>query len=291
MATPFPAPTKAWHTTEYEGINPERPELSAAGKTIVITGGGSGIGPHIATAFARAGAANIVILGRTSSTLQDTKSSLNASYPKVNVIAIVADVVDKAAVDAAFDEIHNSVGLIDGLISNAGYLAEPSPVATTSIDDWWKAFETNVKGPLHLAQAFLRYVAPVERQPVIVNVTSGIAHLPVWPGMSSYAASKIAGVKLFDYLGAENPGVRVVSIQPGTIDTAMARKAKGPAMDDASLPAGFSVWLASKEAEFLNRKCVWTNWDVEELKAMADKIKGSDLFTLQLQGIPFADKE
>ncbi|KAI1044134.1 hypothetical protein LB505_010555 [Fusarium chuoi] len=56
--------TKTWHNKPYPSIDPTRPELSAAGKFVAITGGGTGIGRSIAIAFAQAGASTVAILGR-----------------------------------------------------------------------------------------------------------------------------------------------------------------------------------------------------------------------------------
>jgi hypothetical protein len=47
------------------------------------------------------------------------------------------------------------------------------------------------------------------------------------------------------------------------------------------------VWLASPEAAFLKGKYIWANWDVQEMKARADEIAGSDLLTMKLSGWPF----
>lgn len=55
----------------------------------------------------------------------------------------------------------------------------------------------------------------------------------------------------------------------------------------ASLPAHLAVWLASKEAHFLNGKYVWAHWDVEEMKARADEIKNSPMLTTNTVGWPF----
>jgi hypothetical protein len=65
MKPPYPAPVTEWHNDTYDAINPQRPELSQAGKIVVITGAGSGIGREIAHAFAEAGASSMHILGRT----------------------------------------------------------------------------------------------------------------------------------------------------------------------------------------------------------------------------------
>jgi hypothetical protein len=58
-------------------------------------------------------------------------------------------------------------------------------------------------------------------------------------------------------------------------------------MDIVSLPASFNVWLASDEARFLKGKYLWTNWDVDELKARAKEIEESTQFTIGLVGWPF----
>lgn len=54
-----------------------------------------------------------------------------------------------------------------------------------------------------------------------------------------------------------------------------------------SLPASFSVWLASEEARFLKGKFLWTNWDVDELKARAGELENSPQLTIGLVGYPF----
>lgn len=56
-----------------------------------------------------------------------------------------------------------------------------------------------------------------------------------------------------------------------------------------SLPASFSVWLASPEASFLKGKFLWTNWDVDELKAKAKEIEESNQLSIGLGGWPFQD--
>ncbi|KAK4888865.1 hypothetical protein LTR49_028821 [Elasticomyces elasticus] len=52
--------------------------------------------------------------------------------------------------------------------------------------------------------------------------------------------------------------------------------------DNIDLPASFLVWAASNEAKFLNGKFVWAQWDVDELKKMADTIRGTENFTFGL---------
>jgi FlaA1/EpsC-like NDP-sugar epimerase len=79
--TPFPPFTKVWHTEPYPAISPTRPELSVTGKSVLITGGGTGIGAAIAKAFAAAGSTQIAIVGRTEKTLLATKQELETLFP------------------------------------------------------------------------------------------------------------------------------------------------------------------------------------------------------------------
>lgn len=142
MKPPFPAPVDEWHNDTYEAINPTRPELSQAGKVIVITGGGSGLGRDIAEAYALAGATTIHVIGRTIQTLEETKSLIESKYPKAQVAAHVADISDRdATIKAA-----KAIGNWNVLVGNAGYLPTAKPI-TEDPDDWWRAFEVKRRAP------------------------------------------------------------------------------------------------------------------------------------------------
>ena len=211
----LPSYTKTWHNDTYDAIDPLNPALSATGKTVFITGGGSGVGAGIVDAFAATGAARIAISGRTEKTLLDKKREVEAAHPNSQVSVFVADVVDEKAVPAAFE----SLGKVDILVHNAGAMSKLEPLSTASISEWWKGVEVNIKGSLIVTQAFLK-VAPQDA--VLVNVTTGAAHLPPFPDHSSYVAGKIGSNKFFDAVQVENPNLRVVNIHPGVIKSAMS---------------------------------------------------------------------
>ena len=59
-------------------------------------------------------------------------------------------------------------------------------------------------------------------------------------------------------------------------------------MNIVSLPASFHLWLASPEAKFLNKKFLWCNWDIEELKARKDELQGSIELNIYHSGWPWA---
>jgi NAD(P)-dependent dehydrogenase (short-subunit alcohol dehydrogenase family) len=202
-----------------------RPELSTniKGKTVVVTGGVAGIGARVAHAFAKAGATQIAILGRTEKTLQANKEAIEADFPGVKVIYVIADIVDKTAVASAFTSITAQLGKIDICVNNAGYIPAVSAIKDADADDWWRGYEVNVRGSFNVVQAFL---PAVSNHPYLIHVTTGAAILPPIPGFSSYATTKIIGVKLFEYVLAENPHVHAVSVHPGGVMTDMGHKAK-----------------------------------------------------------------
>lgn len=233
----FPSPTKTWHSTVYPGISPSRPDLSVTEKVVLITGAGLGLGPHIAHAFAAAGSTSIALLGRTLSTLQSTAASLKSSFPNIKVLVLVADIVDKSTVDAAFAETKAKLGPIDILVSNAAYFPDAALIGDSDIDEWWKGLDVNLRGNLVLVQAFLKNMA---EKPTVLNVTTAGAHIPAIPSLSGYAVSKLAGLKFFEYVAAEYPQVRVMNVHPGVMDTAMGAKASKSGvkipLDDSESP-------------------------------------------------------
>ncbi|KAL2867227.1 SDR family NAD(P)-dependent oxidoreductase [Aspergillus lucknowensis] len=285
--------TETWHSEPYPLISPTRPELSAAGKNVAITGGGTGIGRATAIAFAQAGAKSVAIVGRRIDRLEATVAALKAldldssrTLPAATQILFEpADIRDRASITSALANIVRQVGgQIDIFVSNAGVLPADGPVVGYSEADLRDSLETNLLGAFNALQAFLPLAAPGAK---VFNTSSGIAHWmpqPELPGVWAYAAAKIAAVRMFDYFAAENPGIHVVNIQPGIIATEVNPKITvGP--DSVELPAHFLVWLASDEAKFLKDKFVWANWDVQELMARADEIRDSVLLRVTLNGV------
>ncbi|KAE9977959.1 hypothetical protein EG328_001752 [Venturia inaequalis] len=277
---PFPAPVKEWHNDTYASIDPSRPELSAKGKKIVITGGGYGIGRGTAIAFAEAGAAGIAILGRKEAPLQETKEFIENKY-NIPVSTHVADVTDESAIKKAAKEI----GEWHVLDMNAGYFAAPAETMEISADEWWKPFEINIKGSFITAQAFLPNRG---KDATLIGVSTGAVNLPaaMLIRTSSYASSKYGLLKVMEILAAEFPDVHVVTIHPGVVETNMLEKsemAEQLPIDTPELPAHFAVWISSPEAAFVRGKFVSCNWDVDELKKAAKKITETDsLFTTSL---------
>ncbi|MCJ1341208.1 hypothetical protein MMC09_006504 [Bachmanniomyces sp. S44760] len=289
------SPTKTFHSKVYPAIEPTRPELSTKGKTVFITGGAAGVGLALTHSFAAAGATHIGIIGRRGELLAKTKKELEAEFPALTIFTRTADVLDQVAVNEAFSAFAASIGgggehKIDILIHNVGYLSHMAPIKSTEIGEWWKSFEINIKGSLIVAQGFLPHAA---KDAKVVYLTTAVATLGPLPGGSAYASSKLGATKVFEYLQAENPDLRVISVHPGVLQTEMQDKLidDGISMPqhEMSLPAGTVLWAASPEAEFMKGKILWANWDVTELKQREKEIESSNFLSLTLGGFPFAD--
>ncbi|KAH8820709.1 NAD(P)-binding protein [Xylogone sp. PMI_703] len=251
----LPTFTKIYHHDSYAAIDPKREALSVVGKTVLVTGGGYGIGAAIVKGFADAGATSIIIVGRKSSPLDATKLEVE-SFSTAKMLTYAADISNASAMTTIFRTASATVGKIDILVNCAGFLPSPALFIDSELDDWWRGFEVNVKGLAIVAQGFLKHAAD---NAVFLNL-----------------------------LQAENPSIRFVSVHPGLIKTDMAIKSGlvDVPFGDAKLPAHFLVWLASAEADFLKGRYVWVNWDVPELIERKDEIVNQNKLVLSLEGWP-----
>ncbi|KAH8880997.1 NAD(P)-binding protein [Thozetella sp. PMI_491] len=279
--------TKTWHNEPYAAIDPKRPELSAKGKFVVVTGGATGLGKAIAIAFAQAGAKTIAILARRLENLELAAAEISkeASAHETKVLFESADVSKRASLDSAVAGLMEKAGnaKVDILVHSAGVSQDIGPVKGYSESQYRYGLEVNVIGAFNVMQSFAPVLATHAH---VYNISSGMAHIaPMWIEHWSYAAGKAAVVKMFDYLQEQQPEWHVVQLQPGVVSTGLNARFGVVSEDTPELCGNFTVWLASPEAEFLKRKFVWVNWDVDELKDRADEIKNSTLLRLALNGV------
>ncbi|KAF2865224.1 putative short-chain dehydrogenase [Massariosphaeria phaeospora] len=281
--------TKTWHSKPYPQISPLLPELRATDRVVFITGGGTGIGKATAIAFAQAGAKVIAIFGRRIDKLQAAAEEIRKANPNgtTTVVFEAVDLSQRAAVDVAFANAVKKAGdaHIDIFIHNAGILQTSGVVAGYDYEEFRNGLDLNMGGAFNAVQAMLPLLAPEAK---VFNIASAIAHVRLVPHCWAYAGSKMANVKMFDYLQAENPNLHVVNVHPGIVNTEMnaSTELEDIGVDDIDLPAHFLIWLASQQAEFLKGKFVWVNWDVEDLKERAEEIKSSLVLTVGLHGVP-----
>ncbi|CEJ86175.1 hypothetical protein VHEMI04030 [[Torrubiella] hemipterigena] len=287
--------TKQWHSEPYPSIDPQRPELSANGKVVVITGAGTGVGQAMAVAFATAGAKAIAVIGRRMALLKQVAEELQRKNHNVQVLCEPADVTQEAQIMGAFRRIADQVGPIDILCSNVATVPRCPTIKDADPNIILDGFKTNIIGMLHVVQAFLAYSA---QGAVLINTSTGLAHGGYAPGMAAYASTKSAALRLMSYLAIENQHLHIVNMSPGVLIRSEASeyyaaevyKATGRVLvfnDEPQLSGNFAVWLASPEAAFLKGKTVWANWDVDELKSKTSDIENSNLLSLGLHGVDF----
>lgn len=191
-----------------------------AGKNVVITGGGTGIGAAAAIAFAQAGAKSVSIIGRRVDRLQTAGAAITEANPATQVVLQTGDVADPTSIKAALGAIvAKTGGKIDIFLNNAGMLPKEATVMDSPELEVRQSFETNVMGSFNALQAFTPLAAPGAK---LLNTGSSIGHwapLPEVPGVWSYAAAKAATLKMIDYYASENPNIYVVSVHPGIVGT------------------------------------------------------------------------
>jgi citronellol/citronellal dehydrogenase len=184
------------------------------GKTIVVSGGGTGIGRAIARELAALGA-TVVICSRAAEHLEPTRAEIAAAGGKVT--ALPCNIRDPAAVQAFFAEVVRRHGRVDGLVNNAGgqFL---SPAEAITPKGWHAVVETNLTGTWYMSRAALD-AGMREHGGAIVNVV-----MEMWrgfPGMAHSGAARAGVVNLTQSLALEWApyGVRINAVAPGLIDS------------------------------------------------------------------------
>jgi NAD(P)-dependent dehydrogenase (short-subunit alcohol dehydrogenase family) len=227
MSLPRDIALRTYRTDTYSSISPTLAHLSTAGKSALVTGAGAGgIGAAITASLARSGISTLGLLGRNESRLRQTEQTVQAISPTTTVHIYIADLTDRPAVQTAVSTFAAAIpgGTIDILIANAGYMSELSSVAAAEPVEWWKSFEINVLGNMHLVQAFLPFATPAtakedDKGAAIVHISSSVVHGPYLPQYSAYRAAKAGATKMFEYIAAENPQHFVLQVHPGFILT------------------------------------------------------------------------
>lgn len=193
-----------------------------AGKTVVITGGGGGIGSALARRFAAAGAW-VALLDLDGARARAVAVELEAEG--VPALGIGCDITDPDATRAAFARIEDKLGPVDVLVNNAG-TSHRSPATETRVGVLRKVMEVNYFGSVHCTEAALPSLIANRGQVIVVSSVAGFAPLL---GRCGYAASKHALHGYFNTLRAElaPKGVNVLIVCPSYTATAFGPNALG----------------------------------------------------------------
>ncbi len=185
------------------------------GKTVLVTGGGSGIGLEIAQQFLRSGA-TVFIASRKADRLEKALPLLRPLGP---VFARAADIREPEQVEQLADFIASSGnGRLDILVNNAGGQF-PSPAEDISPKGWQAVINTNLNGTWNATQTMAKRFFLPQNQGVVVNIV--VNNFRGFPGMSHTAAARAGVMNLTQSLAVEwaRRGVRLNCIAPGIIQS------------------------------------------------------------------------
>ena len=209
-------------------------------KTVVVTGGNSGIGEAIARAAAAAGASVVIDYiddaARTESIVRDIRDAGG------NAIGFKADVTDVDALDRLAAAAADAFGDLDVWVNNAG-IDTKTGLLDTTVEQFDRVIAVNLRGAFFGTQIAARRFIAQGSGGVVLNISSTHEDWPM-PGNIAYCTSK-GGIRMFTRTaGVElgHYGIRVVNLAPGAVDTAvnaatMADEAKRTALAK-SIPLG-----------------------------------------------------
>ena len=191
---------------------------SLQGKVALVTGAGKGIGRAVALALAAEGV-HVGLLARTESDLQTLAAEI--APHGVKTATVVADVADRAAVEAAAAQLEQQLGPIDILINNAG-IGSFAKFLEMEPADWEHIIQVNLMGTYYVTRAVLPGM--IARQTGdIINISSTSGQRAA-AGSSAYSASKFAIMGLTEALMQEvrKHNIRVTALTPSTVATPLA---------------------------------------------------------------------
>jgi NAD(P)-dependent dehydrogenase (short-subunit alcohol dehydrogenase family) len=264
-------PTATYHRKSYDRIAKHH-GFDSKDKTVLVTGGSSGVGFSICKAFAEAGVKRIAIVSRSPAPLEKARAELAALCPATQALAYQASVTD----NARMAEILQHLGTVDVLVMCAAAVHNRAKANSISTEDVQTAFDTNVVAAFNLTKTYLATPMPASGSKTIINISSAVAQVSNTL-RSGYGASKAAAAQILQCFATErdSEALRIFSFHPGAFYTpAVAEHFARDEIqwDDVELPAHFALWLAGPESGFLNGRYLWAHWDVDELIALKDRL-------------------
>jgi len=197
-----------------------------AGRTVIVTGAGQGIGRATALRFAREGA-EVMLVGRTREPLSETRGLIERGGGRAWVQT--ADVREAAEVQAVVQTARGRWQRIDVLVNNAG-VDDATPFLEVTEENWDRVVDTNLKAPFLMSQQVA--LEMVRGGGGVILHTASIDALGADGSYAAYNASKAGLLGLNRTMAMELApyGIRVNCVSPGFTHTTMTEQAVGPGM-------------------------------------------------------------
>ena len=266
------------------------------GKNIVITGSGRGIGKEVAKACAKEGA-NIGLTARTLEELNKSKEEIENLGKGVKISVKTADITKINEVEEAFNHFKDELGMIDGVIANAGASRMGN---THEFDDdrFANIINVNIIGVFNTFKAAYPFLKKDDKKHKAKFVITGsAAFLSPMPKFAAYTASKYAAVGLLKSLAIEykKENINFIEILPTMVDTRMLRGRKagdGNKADNVMNPwdlNDYYIFALSDLANKVDNELIITS-DIQDVmkiiqKAPADKKEGWETFKTYLEEV------
>lgn len=276
------------------------------GRAAIITGASMGFGAAVAEAFIREGAA-VYLCARYIGPLRQQADILKVMYPKARIHFESIDVSDESNVEHLVEDAVKKLGPIQIVVNNAGVYGPMGSIDTINLEAWKRAIAINLLGPVYVCHQAVKYFKKTGYGKII-NLSGGGATNPL-PGLSAYAASKAALVRLTETIALEvknhdidsNALIDINSVAPGPLATRMNDQvieagpdAVGQLMyersialrnnggTDPAIGANLCVYLASSESDGISGKLIAACWDPWPFdKKMREKLDDYNLYTLR----------